>query len=145
MFENDKLEHHVTAHKTLCELWDATLFRLFGDGSPRLPFNSGTYIRVQYRSGTGSNASLNNLSSHNMTSQVKTGSLIVVGTGIESVGQMTLQALSYIEAASKVFYCVLDPATEAFILSKNKNSVDLYQYYDDGKSRIVTYTQMAEV
>ena len=79
------------------------------------------------------------------TSQVKAGSLTIVGTGIQSVGQMTLQTVAYIEAASKVFYCVTDPATQAFILSKNKNSVDLYQYYDNGKSRIATYTQMAEV
>ncbi|THU83556.1 tetrapyrrole methylase [Dendrothele bispora CBS 962.96] len=79
------------------------------------------------------------------STQTKPGSLIVVGTGIESIGQMTLQALSYIEAASKVFYCVIDPATEAFILTKNKNCVDLYQYYDNGKSRMDTYTQMAEL
>ena len=79
------------------------------------------------------------------TSTTKAGSLIIVGTGIESIGQLTLQALSYIEAADKVFYCVIDPATEAFILNKNKNSVDLYQYYDNGKSRTDTYIQMAEV
>ncbi|KAJ3812197.1 tetrapyrrole methylase [Lentinula lateritia] len=75
----------------------------------------------------------------------KSGSLTIVGTGIESIGQMTLQTLSYIEAADKVFYCVIDPATEAFILTKNKDCVDLYQYYDNGKSRMDTYTQMSEV
>jgi len=74
-----------------------------------------------------------------------TGSLTIVGTGIESIGQITLQALSHIEAASKVFYCVVDPATEAFILTKNKNCVDLYQFYDNGKHRMDTYLQMAEV
>nr|6QZY_A Chain A, Peptide N-methyltransferase [Omphalotus olearius] len=79
------------------------------------------------------------------STQTKAGSLTIVGTGIESIGQMTLQALSYIEAAAKVFYCVIDPATEAFILTKNKNCVDLYQYYDNGKSRLNTYTQMSEL
>ncbi|KAJ3720530.1 tetrapyrrole methylase [Lentinula raphanica] len=79
------------------------------------------------------------------STQTKTGSLIIVGTGIESIGQMTLQTLSYIEAADRVFYCVIDPATEAFILTKNKNCVDLYQYYDNGKTRMDTYTQMSEV
>ena len=79
------------------------------------------------------------------TSTTKAGSLTVVGTGIESIGQMTLQALAYIESADKVFYGVVDPATEAFIINKNKNSVDLYQYYDNGKSRMETYVQMAEV
>lgn len=75
----------------------------------------------------------------------KAGSLIIVGTGIESIGQITLQAIAYIEAADKVFYCVVDPPTEAFLLNKNKNSVDLYQYYENGKSRMDTYIQMAEV
>jgi hypothetical protein len=73
------------------------------------------------------------------------GSLTIVGSGIESIGQITLQAISHIEAAAKVFYCIVDPATEAFILTKNKNCVDLYQFYDNGKPRMDTYTQMAEV
>ncbi|KAH8104737.1 tetrapyrrole methylase [Cristinia sonorae] len=73
------------------------------------------------------------------------GSLTIVGTGIESINQITLQALSYIEHADKVFYCVVDPATEAFILGKNKDCVDLYQYYDNGKGRMDTYVQMAEL
>jgi hypothetical protein len=80
-----------------------------------------------------------------VSTQKSSGSLTIVGSGIESIGQITLQALSHIESASKVFYCVVDPATEAFILNKNKNSVDLYQYYDNGKARMETYTQMAEV
>lgn len=49
------------------------------------------------------------------------------------------------EKADKVFYVVADPVTEAFIHSKNKNSVDLYQYYGNGKNRSETYVQMAEV
>ncbi|KAH8104760.1 tetrapyrrole methylase [Cristinia sonorae] len=73
------------------------------------------------------------------------GSLTIVGTGIESINQITLQALSHIEHANKVFYCVVDPATEAFILGKNKDCVDLYQYYDNGKGRMDTYVQMAEI
>ncbi|KAH8104785.1 tetrapyrrole methylase [Cristinia sonorae] len=73
------------------------------------------------------------------------GSLTIVGTGIESINQITLQALTHIEHANKVFYCVVDPATEAFILGKNKDCVDLYQYYDNGKGRMDTYVQMAEL
>ncbi|THU91725.1 tetrapyrrole methylase [Dendrothele bispora CBS 962.96] len=77
--------------------------------------------------------------------QKEAGSLTIVGTGIESIGQITLQAISHIETASKVFYCVVDPATEAFIRTKNKNCFDLYPYYDNGKHRMDTYIQMAEV
>nr|P9WEN1.1 RecName: Full=Methyltransferase/ribosomally synthesized cyclic peptide gymnopeptides precursor gymMA1; AltName: Full=Gymnopeptides biosynthesis cluster protein MA1; Contains: RecName: Full=N-methyltranferase gymM1; Contains: RecName: Full=Ribosomally synthesized cyclic gymnopeptides core peptide; Contains: RecName: Full=Follower peptide; Flags: Precursor [Gymnopus fusipes] len=79
------------------------------------------------------------------STQKQAGSLTIVGSGIESISQITLQSLSHIEAASKVFYCVVDPATEAYLLAKNKNCVDLYQYYDNGKPRMDTYIQMAEV
>ena len=73
------------------------------------------------------------------------GSLIIVGSGIASIGGFTLSALAHIEKANMVFYVVADPATEAFIRSKTQNSVDLYQYYDNGKNRNETYVQMAEV
>ena len=68
-----------------------------------------------------------------------TGSLTIVGTGIESIGQMTLQAVSYITLADKVFYCIVDPATEAFVHEKNPNCFDLFQFYEKGKPRADTY------
>lgn len=75
----------------------------------------------------------------------KTGSLIIVGSGLRSIGQITLETIMHIEAADKVFYLVTDPTTEGFILGKNKNCVDLYQYYSNTKQRMETYVQMAEV
>jgi hypothetical protein len=73
------------------------------------------------------------------------GRLVVVGSGIKSISQFTLEAVAHIEHADVVFYAVADPATERFIETKNPNSVDLYPLYDDDKPRHKTYTQMTEV
>ena len=75
---------------------------------------------------------------------VRPGRLVIVGSGIKSMSQFTLEALSHIEQADKVFYCVADPATDTFIEKHAKEAVDLYDLYDDGKPRHQTYTQMAE-
>lgn len=76
---------------------------------------------------------------------VRPGRLIVVGSGIKSIGQFTLEAVSEIERADHVFFAVADPATEAFIHEHNPNAVDMYKLYDDEKPRHQTYTQMAEL
>ena len=73
------------------------------------------------------------------------GRLVIVGSGIKSISQFTLEAVAHIEQADKVFYCVADPLTDIFIEKHNPNAVDLYKYYNDGKPRHQTYTQMAEV
>jgi precorrin-4 methylase len=72
------------------------------------------------------------------------GKLIVVGSGIASISQLTLQAVAHIEQADLVCYTVADPATEAYILSKNPNTFDLYVFYGEGKVRTDSYIQMAE-
>ena len=76
---------------------------------------------------------------------VKPGQLTILGSGISSIGQLTLQAVAHIEQADIVFYVLSDPATEAFIKQKNSNCVDLYPFYDNGKVRTDTYVQMSEV
>ena len=75
---------------------------------------------------------------------VRPGRLVIVGSGIKSMSQFTLEAVSHIEQADKVSYCVADPATDTFIEKHAKEAVDLYDLYDDGKPRHQTYTQMAE-
>jgi hypothetical protein len=72
------------------------------------------------------------------------GSLFIVGSGIRSIAQLTLEAIMHIENADKVFYVVCDPVTEGFIKEKNPNAVDLYEYYSNTKLRNETYIQMAE-
>ncbi|KXT02930.1 hypothetical protein AC578_10601 [Pseudocercospora eumusae] len=75
----------------------------------------------------------------------KKGELVVVGTGIASLRQMTVEALDYIQRADMVFYVVLDAMTECFIQTHAKKHHDLYQYYDKNKPRNASYVQMAEL
>ena len=75
----------------------------------------------------------------------KSGQLIIVGSGIGSMGQLSLQAVARIEQADIVFYVIADSVTEAFIRQKNVNSFDLYKFYGDGKNRMITYIQISEV
>jgi siroheme synthase len=48
-----------------------------------------------------------------------TGSLIVVGTGIHLVGDLTLAAKAWIEQADKVLFAVADPASAKWLGTLN--------------------------
>ncbi|PBK83921.1 tetrapyrrole methylase [Armillaria gallica] len=74
------------------------------------------------------------------------GTLTIAGSGIASIGHITLETLSYIQGADKVYYVITDPATEAFIQDKSEGDCfDLTVYYDKNKIRYETYVQMCEV
>ena len=73
------------------------------------------------------------------------GKLTIVGTGIQAVSQMTVEALGYISDADIVFYHATNGVTASQIEALNSNAVDLYEYYGEGKSRSLTYIQMAEL
>lgn len=73
----------------------------------------------------------------------KHGSLMVVGSGITSVGQLTLQAQGWIKHADKVLYCVIDPATEIWIKQLKPQAEDLFAYLHDAKPRQDAYQEMA--
>ncbi|GFD77679.1 hypothetical protein KUL118_05410 [Tenacibaculum sp. KUL118] len=75
---------------------------------------------------------------------IKEGSLVVVGTGIGVAGQMTLAAKSYIESADIVFMGIMNKVGEHVVSGLNPNSVSLDDLYEEGKSRAVTYAQMAD-
>ena len=72
----------------------------------------------------------------------KKGSLVVVGTGIDVAGQMTIKAKSYIENADIVFAAAPGKAAMHWLNSLNKNVVSLMDLYAEGKSRVNTYRQM---
>lgn len=73
------------------------------------------------------------------------GSLIVVGTGIRTVGHMTLESVAWLRQADKVLYVVGDPIAEAMIHELNPDGAEsLTPFYGIGKSRIETYNQMVE-
>ena len=81
-----------------------------------------------------------------MATNIKQGTLTIAGSGIASIGQITLETVSHIQEADKVYYVVTDPATEAFIQEKSKGDFsDLRVYYDKDKNRYESYVQMCEV
>jgi precorrin-6B methylase 1 len=73
------------------------------------------------------------------------GRLTIIGTGIMALAHMSPQALSYIEQADIVFYHATNGVTADQIRQHSRESVDLYEYYDEGKRRKITYVQMAEL
>ncbi|GAB2904367.1 hypothetical protein GCM10022245_44920 [Streptomyces mayteni] len=73
---------------------------------------------------------------------MSSGSLVVVGTGIRGIGQLTFEAAGWIQQADHVAYCVSDPVTEVWIQEHSKSSQDLYALYGNDKPRRETYQQM---
>ncbi|GJE88471.1 tetrapyrrole methylase [Phanerochaete sordida] len=74
------------------------------------------------------------------------GSLTIAGSGIAAIAHITLETLSHIREADKVYYVVADRATEAFIQDNSTNgAVDLSIFYDKEKDRYNTYVQMCEI
>jgi uncharacterized protein YabN with tetrapyrrole methylase and pyrophosphatase domain len=73
------------------------------------------------------------------------GSLVVVGTGIKTVGHLTAEAIAWIGKADKVLYVVSDPIAEASILRLSPTGAEsLSTLYAEGKARIDTYLAMVE-
>jgi uncharacterized protein YabN with tetrapyrrole methylase and pyrophosphatase domain len=75
----------------------------------------------------------------------KKGSLIVIGTGIRTVGQLTVEAIAWLEAADRVLYVVGDPIAEATIARLNPQGAEsMASYYEEGQPRIEAYNRMIE-
>ncbi len=75
---------------------------------------------------------------------MKQGSLIVVGTGIQFAGQMTIEARAHIKQAEKVLFLVFDPITADWIKDINPSAESLYPCYQQGESRMIAYERMIE-
>jgi hypothetical protein len=73
------------------------------------------------------------------------GSLVVIGTGIRTVGHMTVESLAWISVADAVVYLVADPVGEAVIRELNpKGAMSLRGYYGEGMPRTHSYEAMVE-
>ena len=72
------------------------------------------------------------------------GSLVVVGSGIRALHQMTLESRGNIASADKVFYLVCDPMTESWITKTSASAENLIGFYADGKDRLDTYGAMVD-
>jgi precorrin-6B methylase 1 len=75
---------------------------------------------------------------------LKSGSLTVVGTGIQFAGQITLEAQAHIKQAEKVLFLVANPITADWIVDINPAAESLYPCYQQGESRMIAYKAMIE-
>ncbi len=79
------------------------------------------------------------------TSSQKRGSLVVIGTGIRTVGQLTLEAIAWMQEADALPYVVGDPIAEVVIKQLNpKGAFSMAGFYEEGKPRIHAYNAMID-
>lgn len=72
------------------------------------------------------------------------GLLVVVGTGIKAVGQLTSDARAWIAQADEVHYVVADPLTTAEIVRLKPGAQSLARFYAVGRPRHETYEAMVQ-
>jgi Tetrapyrrole (Corrin/Porphyrin) Methylases len=73
------------------------------------------------------------------------GSLVVIGTGIRTVGHLTIEAMAWMRIADDVLYVVADPIAEEVIRALNPNgAMSLRGYYGEGVNRQHSYEAMTE-
>jgi len=75
---------------------------------------------------------------------MRSGSLIIVGTGIQAAGQITIEARSCIEQADKLLYLVTEPIAKQYLVSLNSTAESLEHFYEEGKDRFITYMEMVD-
>ena len=74
-----------------------------------------------------------------------TYNLVVIGTGIRTVGQLTTESLAWMKKSEKLFYVVGDPIGEEVIKDLNPDGAQtLTHLYGEGKPRIDTYNEMVD-
>ena len=74
---------------------------------------------------------------------LKTGSLTIVGTGIQLIGHLTLGAKAWIEQADKVLFALADPVTAKWLKELNATAEAL-PYNTGNQRRRDTYREMTE-
>lgn len=75
---------------------------------------------------------------------MKPGSLVIVGTGIRTVGHLTVEAIASMRVADKLLYLVADPIAEELIHQFNPGAESLYRFYGEDKLRLDSYNEMVE-
>ena len=71
--------------------------------------------------------------------------LIVVGTGIRTTGQLTIETIACMQRADQLFYVVADPIAEEVIRRLCPDGAEsLYGLYGEGKPRPQTYQEMVD-
>lgn len=72
------------------------------------------------------------------------GSLTVVGTGIQAAGHLTAESRLAVEQADETLYLVNDAVTATWIERVNPNARSLTPYYENGKDRLEIYGAIVE-
>ena len=71
--------------------------------------------------------------------------LLVVGTGIRTTGQLTVETIACMQCADRLFYIVADPVAEEVIRRLCPDGAEsLYDLYGEGKPRMQTYQEMVD-
>lgn len=70
------------------------------------------------------------------------GSLTVVGTGYLVAGHATVETVSHLRDAEKLFYLVSEPATELWLREQNRSAESLFDCYRRGRPRAASYEEM---
>ena len=70
------------------------------------------------------------------------GSLTVVGTGYLVAGHATVESLSHLRTAEKLFYLVAEPATALWLEELNATAESLFDCYRVGRPREASYEEM---
>jgi uncharacterized protein YabN with tetrapyrrole methylase and pyrophosphatase domain len=71
--------------------------------------------------------------------------LVVVGTGIRTTGQLTVETIACMRGAARLFYIVADPVAEEVIRRLCPDGAEsLYGLYGEGKPRLQTYQEMVD-
>lgn len=73
---------------------------------------------------------------------MKKPALVVVGTGIRVIGQLTTEAIAWIEIADKVLYLTHDTVACGIIANLNPSAESLAGFYGEGKLRKKSYDEM---
>lgn len=76
---------------------------------------------------------------------MKSGTIVIVGTGITLGSHISPLSRSYIENADVVFAGVADGITELWLKEMHKDVRSFAPLYEEGKSRHVTYQQMIDL
>jgi uncharacterized protein YabN with tetrapyrrole methylase and pyrophosphatase domain len=74
----------------------------------------------------------------------RAANLTIVGTGIQTPAQMSLEAKECIERSDKVFYLVPNQAAADYLNLLNPTSESLHDLYSDDRMRLDTYLDMAD-
>lgn len=71
--------------------------------------------------------------------------LVIIGTGIRTVGQLTVEAIAWMEIADVLLFVVGDPIAEAVMHRLNPNAAEsMAEYYQEGRPRIDAYNKMID-